>query len=153
MSTFSGDGKNAKAAQLAVDKDKPTAEQIKQADETVTQQAELSADNPNEPAAIVGESASEAADRHIASTELPVGEVTDPDSQDDGPLAEDAKDDIVAGAATGPDKAGVVRNDHGRVAAAPPGSMDAALNGVQHDAAGHVDSVGTDNTSRSGSRA
>lgn len=152
MSTFSQEKTNAKAAaSAAVDKDKPTAEDIKAADDAVGQK-EVPADDPNKPTAILDESAEETADRHVASTELPVGDLTDPDTQDDSALAEDAKDKIVPGAAAGPDAAGIVRNDHGQVAYAPPGSRDAANNGVQQDASGHVDSVGTDNSSKSGTR-
>lgn len=159
MSTFSQDNKNAKAASSAVDKDKPTAEEIAAADastgagaEEGEGQKEVPADDPNKPEAILDESASETADRHVASTELPVGDLTDPESQADTSVAEDAKDKIVAGAASGPDVAGNVVNDHGKVAYAPPGSYNAAMNGVQEDAAGHVDSVGTDNSSKSGTR-
>lgn len=152
MSTFSQPTKNVKAAQGSVDKDNPTAEDIKQADEAVTGQAEVPADNPNEPTEILNETAQEAGDRHVASTELPVGDVTDPDTQADTAMAEDAKEKIVAGAAAGPDVGGTVRNDEGRVAYAPPGSVNAAFNGVQEDASGHVDSVGTDNSSKSGVR-
>lgn len=152
MSTFSQNTKNAKAAASDVDKDQPTAEAIKASDEAVSQAAEVPANNPNEPTAILGESASETADRHIASTELPVGDVTAPETQDDSPDAEEAKEKIVPGAAAGPDPAGVVVNDAGKVAYAPPGSYNAAANGVQQDASGHVDSVGTDNSSKSGTR-
>lgn len=152
MSTFTGNPKNAKAAQSDVDKDNPTAEQIAAADGAVTEQAEVPVDNPNEPNAILDESASETADRHIASTELPVGDLTDPATQADTAPAEDAKEKIVPGAASGPDVAGVVVNDAGKVAYAPPGSYNAAMNGVQEDASGHVDSVGTDNSSKSGVR-
>lgn len=151
MSTFSQDPKNAKAAQSAVDKDKPTAEQIKSADST-TQQAEVPASDPNMPKEILDESASETADRHVASTELPVKDVTDPESQADTEAALDIAEQIVPGAAAGPKVDGTVFNDHGKVAHAPAGSLNAAFNGVQQDAAGHVDSVGTDNSSRSGTR-
>lgn len=51
------------------------------------------------------------------------------------------------------DAAGVIRNSEGKVAYAPPGSHNAAMAGVQQDASGHVDSVGTANTSQSGTRA
>lgn len=151
MSTFSQDKNNAKAAQSAVDKDNPTAEEIKAADDSTTQE-EVPADDPNKPTEILDESASETADRHVASTELPVKDVTAPETQADTEAAEDAGDLIVPGAAAGPQVDGTVRNDHGKVAYAPPGSYNAAMNGVQQDAAGHVDSVGTDNSSRSGTR-
>lgn len=159
MSTFSQDQKNAKAAGSSVDKDNPTAEEIAAADastgagaEEGEGQKEVPADDANKPAAILDESDSETADRHVASTELPVGDLTDPETQADTSVAEDAKDKIVPGAAAGPDVGGNVVNDHGKVAYAPPGSMNAAMNGVQEDAAGHVDSVGTDNSSKSGTR-
>lgn len=54
------------------------------------------------------------------------------------------------GFSEGPD--GTVRNPEGKVAYAPPGSHNAAMAGVQQDASGHVDSIGTDNSSRSGTR-
>lgn len=154
MSTFTQDKVNAKQNQASVDKDQPTAEEIAEASKTSadTGRAEIPPTNPNEPTAVLDESASETEDRHVASTELPVSDVTAPETQDDGPLAELAADKVVPGAAVGPDPAGVVRNDHGKVAYAPPGSYDAAMNGVQEDAAGHVDSVGTDNSSRSNTR-
>lgn len=152
MSTFSQDKNNSKAAAASVPKDNPTAEEVKDADVALTDQAEVPADDPNKPNAILDESASETADRHLASTELPVGDVTDPDTQSDSALAEDAAGLIVPGAAVGPEVDGTVRNDHGKVAHAPAGSINAAFNGVQQDASGHVDSVGTDNSSRSGVR-
>lgn len=156
MSTFSQDKTNAKAAASSVDKDAPTAEQIKEADAATGAgddgQKEVPADDPQKPEPILNESDSEKADRHVASTELPVEDVTDPTTQADTAPAEDAKEKIVPGAAAGPDPAGTVVNDHGRVAYAPPGSMNAAMNGVQQDAAGHVDSVGTDNSTKSGVR-
>lgn len=151
MSTFSQDKNNAKAAQSTVDKDKATAEDIKTA-ENLTEQKEVPSDDPNKPTSILDESSSETADRHIASTELPVKDVTDPATQADTALAEDAGEKIVAGAAEGPHPDGTVVNDHGKVAYAAPGSHNAAMNGVQEDAAGHVDSVGTDNSSKSGTR-
>jgi len=151
MSTFSADSANAK--ENGVDKDNPTKEDVQEADKAKTEAAtEVPADDPNKPTELLDESADEKADRHIASTELTVGDLTNPDTQGDTALAEDAKEKIVPGAATGPDDAGVVRNEHGKVAYAPPGSLDAAFNGVQQDAAGHVDSVGTDNSSASGTR-
>lgn len=153
MSTFSQDPTNARKAQASADKDNPTKEDIAAAEgEGNAERGEVPADDPNKPTDLLNESADEASDRHIASTELPVKDVTDPDTQGDTPLAEQTGDDIVPGAATGPDDAGVVRNDHGKVAHAPPGSLDAAFNGVQQDASGHVDSVGTDNSDRSGVR-
>lgn len=153
MSTFSQDNTNAKQnAAASVDKDSPTAEEIKAADESLTGQKEIPANDPNKPTELLDESDEERADRHVASTELEVGDLTDPDTQADTSEAEDAKDKIVPGAAVGPEPDGTVRNEHGKVAYAPPGSMNAAMNGVQQDAAGHVDSVGTDNSSRSGSR-
>jgi len=152
MSTFSQNPPNAKADQASVSKDNPTKEEIAAAEGAPEESAEVPADNPNEPTEILNESADETKDRHIASTELPVGDVTDPDTQSDSAPAEDAKEKIVAGAAAGPDPAGVVVNDRGHVAYAPPGSHNAAMNGVQEDASGHVDSVGTDNSDRSGVR-
>lgn len=155
MSTFSADNTGAKGAQATVDKDNPTKEEVAAAEKTGNDTAgggDIPAGDPGKPAAILDESQADTQDRHIASTELPVKDVTDPDTQDDSAVAEDAGEKIVAGAAIGPDPAGVVRNDHGGVAYAPPGSHDAAMNGVQEDAAGHVDSVGTDNSSRSGTR-
>lgn len=153
MSTFSADGPNARKAQASAPKDNATKDDIKTAEgEGNEGRAEVPADNANKPTEILNESADETADRHIASTELPVAEVTDPDTQGDSADAEDAGEKIVPGAAAGPDDAGVVRNDTGRVAYAPPGSINAAFNGVQQDAAGHVDSVGTDNSDRSNSR-
>jgi hypothetical protein len=152
MSTFSQDKPNARADQASVDKDKPTAAEIKQADETTTGQDTVPATDPNKPTELLDETHSESADRHVASTELPVGDVTPPESQADTAPAGDAAELIVPGAGVGPDPAGVVRNEHGRVAYAPPGSQDAAMNGVQEDASGFVDSVGTDNSSASGTR-
>lgn len=152
MSTFTGDGKNARGKQASVDKDNPTAEEIKAAEATAEDAGEVPADDPNKPTEILNETDGEAADRHVASTELPVKDVTPPETQGDTPLTEQTEDDIVPGAAVGPDDAGVVRNDFGKVAHAPPGSLDAAFNGVQQDASGHVDSVGTDNSDRSGVR-
>lgn len=155
MSTFSGSNTgNAKEKLATVDKDNPTAEEIANASKTSADGGPISDDpaNPHEPTATLDESASETEDRHVASTELPVKDVTDPDTQADSAVAEDAGEKVVAGAAAGPDPAGVVRNDQGGVAYAPPGSHDAAMNGVQEDAAGFVDSVGTDNSSRSGTR-
>lgn len=155
MSTFGGQP-NAKADQAAVDKDNPTAEEIAAAEKTKNDGEgggdEIPAADPHKPTAILDESEGDTEDRHVASTELPVKDVTDPETQDDSAVAEDAAEKIVAGAAVGPDPAGVVRNDHGNVAYAPPGSHDAAMNGVQEDASGHVDSVGTDNSARSGTR-
>lgn len=75
-----------------------------------------------------------------------------PSTQSDTAVAEDAKDLIVADGTVGPEPDGTVRNDQGKVAYAPPGSYNAAMAGVQQDAAGHVDSVGTDNSSKSGTR-
>lgn len=153
MSTFSQNPRNARAAQASAPKDNATAEDIKAAEgEGNEERGEVPADDPQKPTDILNESDDEASDRHIASTELPVKDVTDPDTQGDTPLAEQTEDDIVPGAATGPDDSGTVRNDHGHVAHAPPGSLNAAFNGVQQDASGHVDSVGTDNSDRSGVR-
>lgn len=159
MSTFNqgnvGSGRNARQRQADVPKDNPTPEEVAKAAETSADQpqsSEVPQNNPNEPNAILNESEAEAEDRHVASTELPVGEVTDPDTQDDSPDAEEAKEKIVPGAAAGPFPDGTVVNDAGNVAYAPPGSYNAAMNGVQEDAAGHVDSVGTDNSSRSNTR-
>lgn len=154
MSTFSADNKpNARASQASAPKDNPTAEDVKAADgEGSEERATIPASNPNEPTETAKESADETADRHVASTELPVKDVTPPETQGDTPLTEQTEEDIVPGAAVGPDDAGVVRNDFGKVAHAPPGSLDAAFNGVQQDASGHVDSVGTDNSDRSGVR-
>jgi len=156
MSTFSGSNVgNAKGGKLgAVDKDNPTKEEIDNAAKTSADGGPTQDDprNPNEPNATLTETQAETEDRHVASTELPVKDVTDPDTQADTAVADDAGEKVVPGAAVGPDPAGVVRNDAGHVAYAPPGSYDAAVNGVQEDAAGHVDSVGTDNSSRSGTR-
>lgn len=75
----------------------------------------------------------------------PVSEVTDEATQGDSALAAETADDLVPGAATGPDEAGVVRNEGGYVADAPDGSMDAAFAGVQRDnTTGEVVSTGTD---------
>lgn len=153
MSTFSQDKSNAKAAASSVDKDQPGPDDIKNADETITNTGEeIPADDPQKPEEILDESAQETADRHVASTELPAGLVTDPDTQADTAPAQDAAEKIVPGAAVGPEPDGTIRNDHGKPAYAPPGSLNAAFQGVQEDAAGHVDSVGTDNSSKSGSR-
>lgn len=146
MSTFSENMDNNVA------KDNPTPEDVKAADAVKTDVSEVPADDPNKPTELLDEGADATADRHVASTELTVGDLTHPETQGDSALAEDAKTMIVPGAATGPDDAGVVRNDHGKVAYAPPGSRDAANNGVQQDASGNVDSVGTDNSSASGTR-
>lgn len=112
----------------------------------------IPATDSEKPIDMVGETDDEKADRHVASEELEVERVTDPDTQADTPLADQVKDHIVPGAAVGPDAAGVIRNEHGKVADAPPGTLNAAYAGVQQDAAGHVDSVGTDNSSKSGVR-
>lgn len=153
MSTFSQD-KNAKADQVSVDKDNPTEEQIREADAgpNDTGEQNIPQDDPNHPTELLDETDGEAHDRHVASTELPAGDVTPPETQADTAPAEDAKEKIVPGAGVGPDPAGTIRNEHGRVAYAPPGSVDAAFNGVQEDASGHVDSVGTDNSARSNTR-
>lgn len=150
MSTFEEGSKNAKTT--GVSKDNPTKEEVTAADAALTGGGNVPATDPNKPTELLDETHSEAADRHIASTELTVGDVTAPETQSDSAPAEDAKTKIVAGAAVGPDVAGVVRNEHGKVAYAPAGTLNAALNGVQEDAAGHVDSVGTDNSSLSGTR-
>ena len=142
---------NVAEANASVDKDNPTPEEIQAAEEGIGQD-QVPASDPNKPTEILDETAKETADRHVASTELPVGDLTDPASQSETPLADMAKDKIVPGAAVGPDAAGVVRNDHGRVAYAPPGSYNAAVNGVQEDASGHVSSVNTDNSHLSGTR-
>lgn len=157
MSTFTGKpgtatDANAKAAESNAPKDNATKEDIAKADKDVT-----------EAAAKPEETAAEAADRKVASTELPVGDVTktetqaredreDPESDFETAEAAEAAEKTVPGAATGPKPDGAVRNDAGRVAYAPPGSLNAAMSGVQQDAAGHVDSVGTDNSSKSGTR-
>jgi hypothetical protein len=152
MSTFSQDKINARGDHAAVDKDNPSAEEIKQADENTTGQESIPPTDPNKPTELLDESQEEAGDRHVASTELPVGDVTPPETQADTAPADDAAELIVPGAGVGPDPAGVVLNEHGRVAYAPPGSHNAAMNGVQEDASGFVDSVGTDNSSASGTR-
>lgn len=153
MSTFSQNTGNARAKQATVDKDNPTAEEIKAAEAGPADKAgEIPADDPNKPPALVNEGEGERQDRHIASTELPVKDVTDPETQDDSAPALDAAELLVPGAGVGPDPAGTVLNEHGRVAYAPPGSQNAAMNGVQEDASGFVDSVGTDNSDRSGVR-
>lgn len=134
--------------------DQPSKEEVAAEDASKTQAAqEVPADDPNKPTAILDETASETADRHVASTELPVGDLTDPGTQADTPEADAAKELIVPGAATGPDTAGVILNDHGKVAYAPPGTHNAAMAGVQQDASGHVSSVGTDNSPASNTRA
>lgn len=157
MSTFSQDpanATNAREAESQAPKDNATQTDIQQADDSVTEAGKE---------ATPDESPEEAADRHVASTELPAGEVTDPETQaledrddiDSDYETEDAAEaagKVVPGAATGPKADGTIRNDQGKVAYAPPGSMNAAMNGVQQDAAGHVDSVGTDNSSKSGTR-
>lgn len=51
-----------------------------------------------------------------------------------------------------PDRSGTIRNKDGGVAYAPPGSMNAAMNGVQEDASGHISSAGTYNSDKSGTR-
>lgn len=147
-----GEKANAKEAQASVDKDQPTAEDIAAAEASLTEQKQVPPDNPNEPTALLGESEDEKADRHIASTELPAGEVTPPETQADTAAAEDAAEMIVPGAAVGPEVDGTIRNDQGKVAYAPPGSHNAAMAGVQQDASGHVDSIGTDNSHKSGTR-
>lgn len=125
-------------------------------DEPIDPKAEpqevVPASDPHKPTELLDETADEKADRHDASTELPVGKLTAPESQADTELADLAKDKVIPGAAVGPDAAGVVLNEHGRVAYAPPGSHNAAVNGVQEDASGHVSSVGTDNSAQSGTR-
>ena len=115
-------------------------------------QLEVPASDPQRPLEVLEESAGETKDRHAASLELPVGQLTDPDTQADSPFADIARDKIVPGAASGPDVAGNVVNDHGKVAYAPPGSHNAAMSGVQEDASGHVSSVHTDNSDSSGVR-
>lgn len=147
-----GEKANAKEAQASVDKDQPTAEDIAAAEASLTEQKQVPPDNPNEPTALLGESEDEKADRHIASTELPAGEVTPPETQADTAAAEDAAEMVVPGAAVGPEVDGTIRNDQGKVAYAPPGSHNAAMAGVQQDASGHVDSIGTDNSHKSGTR-
>lgn len=150
---MSGNKNNAREAAASVSKDQASPEEVKAAlGGGEEQKPEVPADNPNEPTEILGEGAQERSDRHIASTELPVGEVTPKESQDESFDAEEAKELKVAGAASGPKVDGTVRNDAGKVAYAPPGSHNAAVNGVQQDAAGHVDSVGTDNSSKSNTR-
>jgi len=152
MSTFTDGTANSAAIGATVNKDNPTAEEIKAAEDAATGQTTIPASDPNRPVEVVEESAGETADRHVASTELPVELVTPPETQADTAFAEDAKKLIVPGAAVGPEVDGTVRNDHGKVAFAPAGSLNAAFNGVQQDAAGHVDSVGTDNSSNAGVR-
>ena len=150
---------NAREAEASADNstapgvDQPDQEAINTADDSITGAGEIPADDPNMPTPVASESEEETADRHVASTELPVEDVTDPGTQADTPMAEEAKPLVVPGAAAGPDVAGTVLNDHGKVAYAPPGSYNAAVNGVQQDASGHVDSVGTDNSHLSGTRA
>ena len=58
----------------------------------------------------------------------------------------------IPGAIGLPDRAGVIRNAEGKVAYAPAGTLNAAQAGVQEDASGHVSSVGTDNSEKSGTR-
>lgn len=154
MSTFGQPTPNAKADQATVDKDAPTAEQIAAAEAGPADDGEQNVpqNDPNHPTELLDEGDAEAHDRHVASTELPVSEVTPPETQADTFAAADAGEKIVPGAGVGPDPAGTVYNEHGRVAYAPPGSVNAAFNGVQEDASGHVDSVGTDNSPRSNTR-
>lgn len=153
MSTFSQDTPNAKADLASVDKDAPTKAEIDAATATANDKAgTIPSNDPQKPVETLDETQGEAQDRHVASTELPVGDVTPPETQADTSAAADSAEKVVAGAAVGPDPAGVVRNEHGRVAYAPPGSLDAAFNGVQEDASGFADSVNTDNSSISGSR-
>lgn len=169
--------KNAKDAAASADKDAPTADEVKTALNGAEDPTNVPADNPNKPTEILKESEDEAADRHIASTEIPAGEVTPPEGQalktdEEGeklnPVTEDPADHDnslylteeadeaagmkIPGAASGPKVDGTVRNDEGKVAYAPPGSHNAAVNGVQQDASGHVDSIGTDNSHLSGTR-
>jgi hypothetical protein len=153
MSTFS-EGRNARAAASDLPKDSVSKDQVHEAKDPTTGEGAgtIPADNKEMPNALIGETQQEADDRHIASLELPVSEVTDPSTQDDGPQADETRDNIVPGAAVGPDRAGVVLNETGRVAHAPAGTLNAAFAGVQEDASGHVDSVGTDNSSKSGVR-
>ena len=132
----------SKAGAAATTGEQPTPEEVKAEEDAKVNQAEAEG----------GETAAEAEDMNIASRELPVGELTDEETQADTAPAEDAKELIVPGAAEGPDVAGVVRNANGGVAHAPAGTLNAAMNGVQEDAAGHVDSLGTDNSSKSGTR-
>lgn len=145
---------NVRAAESDAPKDNPTPEEIKAADDAVSGEGKVETppEAPQEPLKVTEESEEETADRHIASSELPVGELLPEELQADTPEAEVAKELIVPGAAAGPERDGTVRNDMGRVAWAPPGSYNAAMNGVQEDASGHVDSVGTDNSSKSGTR-
>jgi hypothetical protein len=159
MGTFSGKATNAKADTAAVDKDNPTLAEVKAADGSGNPaegepeaQKIIPAENPQEPTEILDETQEERADRHVASTEMDVELVTDPVSQEDSPMAQAVKGLIIPGAAIGPDFAGNVRNDEGKIAYALPGTLNAAMNGVQQDAAGHVDSVHTDNSSASGVR-
>lgn len=121
-------------------------------DEGPAQETEIPSDDPDAPAAAVNETAAQNAARHHASLHRPVEEVTHPSTQSDSVAAQEAAKLIVPGAAVGPDVAGVVRNEHGDVAYAPPGSHNAAKNGVQQDASGHVSSLHTDNSSASGVR-
>lgn len=128
-------------ANANLDKDQVSKEEV-----TQNEEVQVSGDET------AVEKAEEAEDLHIASTELPVGELLPEEQQADTDAAEGAKGLVIPGAASGPDRAGIVRNEEGKVAYAPPGSRDAANNGVQEDAAGHVDSVGTDNSPKSGVR-
>lgn len=61
----------------------------------------------------------------------PVAEVTDEATQGDSLAAAEVGEHIVPGAVSGPDNAGVVREEHGYVVDAPVGSYDAAASGVQ----------------------
>lgn len=112
----------------------------------------IPADNPNKPTAIVDETEEEAEERLEKSKEEPVEDVTDEDTHGDSSDALDALKEVVPGAASGPDNAGVILNDEGKVAYAPPGTHNAAMAGVQQDASGHVSSVGTANSDKSGTR-
>ena len=84
----------------------------------------------------------------------PDGDVLDDHELDD--IVDSADETIrglrIPGAATGFLHDDTVRNAEGKVAFAPPGTMNAAMAGVQMDASGHVDSLGTTNSEKSGTR-
>ena len=135
---------------LADQKDLPVNEDEQKSEE---EQLEVDPENPHQPTVTLDETKSEEKDREAASIELGVGDVTDPETQADSAYFEEVSALKVPGAAAGPDVAGVVRNNEGNVAFAPAGTLNAAMNGVQQDASGHVDSIHTTpHSTRSGVR-
>ena len=130
MSTFGQDAAStdntAKAAELDAPKDDATKTEVKNADKAVEQAGEANTADETDPEMQALE------DRG------------DPDSNYGTAEA--------AGAAESPHGDGTIRNNAGKVTCAPHGSKNAAVNGVQTDASGHFGSVGTDNSSKSGTR-